>query len=652
MTRAALPNMGTPASVNLQHVRFRADLRIAMHHRLALFFALALACLVTTADALSPSIQTVASSPQSSTASGMPAPAGLIANIENRSATSLNGAWHFIVDPYDTGYWDYRHQPRKDGYFERAVPKTKRDLVEYDFEKSDTLMVPGDWNSQKKELFYYEGTVWYERSFSYRKPAGRRVFLAVGAANYLARVWMNGAAACEHEGGFTGFNCEVTPLVKDGDNFVVISVNNNRRRDAVPTDITDWWNYGGLTRDVELVDVPATFLEDYALHLAKGAGDRLEGFVQVNGGTAPVTLRIPELRVEQTFQPGADGTAPIRLELKGLQRWSPERPRLYDVEFQAGGETIRDRIGFRTIEVKGRDILVNGVPTFFRGICLHEEAPMRSGRASTEQDAVTALGWVKELDANFARLAHYPHNRNLARVADRAGLFLWSEIPVYWTIQWENPATLALAKRQLAEMIRRDKNRASVVVWSVGNETPVTPPRLAFMTELARTARALDPTRPISAALETHYAESNAKIIDDPLGAELDILGCNEYVGWYERTPEDADGISWKTIYDKPLIMTELGGDAKAGLHGGADERWTEEYQENLYRHQVGMLKKIDFLRGTSPWILMDFRSPRRVLPGIQDNFNRKGLISDRGEKKKAFFVLKEFYGSLAIAGR
>jgi beta-glucuronidase len=171
------------------------------------------------------------------------------------------------------------------------------------------------------------------------------------------------------------------------------------------------------------------------------------------------------------------------------------------------------------------------------------------------------------------------------------------------------------------------------------------------MSELARTAHALDPLRPVSAALETHYAEPDVKVIDDPLGRELDILGCNEYVGWYERTPEDADAISWKTIYDKPLIMTEFGGDAKAGLHGAPNQRWTEEYQENLYRHQVGMLKRIGFLRGTSPWILTDFRSPRRVLPGVQDNFNRKGLISDRGEKKKAFFVLKDFYASLA-AGR
>ncbi len=590
----------------------------------------------------------LASGGRAADAPAMPGPAGLLVNVEHRKSVSLNGTWRYIVDPYDNGYYDYRHQPRKDGFFLNARKQNDRDLVEYDFEQSETIQVPGDWNSQKKDLFYYEGTVWYERPFTYRKPASGRVFLYVGAANYLSRLWVNGQPVCEHEGGFTSFNCEVTKELKDGDNFVVIYMNNQRKRDAVPTDMTDWWNYGGLTRDVELVEVPAAFVEDYFFEAPKGAPGVIEGWVQVNGGSAGVTVRIPELALEQKLQPDAAGRAAFRFAAPGLKLWSPASPKLYEVTVEAGGEVVRDTIGFRTVEVRGRDILVNGKSVFLRGISMHEEAPMRPGRAYSEADATTLLGWVKELNGNFARLAHYPHNRNMSRVADRAGLFLWSEIPVYWTIDWENPATLANAKRQLAEMIRRDKNRASVILWSVGNETPVIPARLTFMTSLVRTAHGLDPSRPITAALETHYAEPNVKMIDDPLGRELDVLGCNEYVGWYERTPEDADLITWKTIYDKPLVMSEFGGDAKAGLHGTKDQRWTEEYQENIYRHQAVMLPKIDFLRGMSPWILNDFRSPRRVLPGIQDNYNRKGLVSDTGEKKKAFAVLREFYATLA----
>jgi beta-glucuronidase len=132
--------------------------------------------------------------------------------------------------------------------------------------------------------------------------------------------------------------------------------------------------------------------------------------------------------------------------------------------------------------------------------------------------------------------------------------------------------------------------------------------------------------------------------VDDALGQALDVIGVNEYIGWYEKNPEAADSTQWRIDYQKPLIVSEFGGDAKAGLHGGDKDRWTEEYQANIYRHQLGMLNRIAPLRGISPWILMDFRSPRRPLAGIQDGFNRKGLISDQGQKKQAFFILQKAY--------
>ena len=140
------------------------------------------------------------------------------------------------------------------------------------------------------------------------------------------------------------------------------------------------------------------------------------------------------------------------------------------------------------------------------------------------------------------------------------------------------------------------------------------------------------------------HAEGNTKIVDDPLGQALDVIGVNEYIGWYEHHPETADVTEWRIEYQKPLIVSEFGGDAKAGLHGGDNDRWTEEYQANIYRHQLPMLNRISQLRGLSPWCLMDFRSPNRPLSGIQDEFNRKGLISDQGQKKAAFFVLQKAY--------
>ena len=573
---------------------------------------------------------------------------GPIQNTDGRKTISLDGQWQVIVDPYESGFYDYRYQPSANGYFRNAKPKSKSDLIEYDFDKSGTLKVPGDWNTQSAQLFFYEGTVWYKKSFDYQRKADTRLFVYFGAANYVADVYLNGEKVGQHEGGFTPFNFEITRLVRETGNFLVVKVDNKRRRDAVPTLMTDWWNYGGLTRHVKLVETPSTFVHDYLIQLQKGTRDRVRGSVRLNGArlNQRVTIRIPEASVSRTFAADESGLAAIDFRAD-LKLWSPEDPKLYDVVVEAEADQVRDQIGFRSIETRGTEILLNGRPIFLRGICMHEEAPVRGGRAYSLEDARTLLGWARELGANFVRLAHYPHNELIIREADRMGILLWSEIPVYWTILWDNPATLENARNQLGEMIARDKNRAAVVIWSVANETPLSDARLSFLKNLVSHARSLDQGRLISAAMERHYINPTTQMIDDPLGEFLDVLGCNEYVGWYDGLPAKADRIEWKSKYDKPLIMSEFGADALYGHHGDALTRWTEEYQENLYQHQIAMLRKIPFLRGTSPWILTDFRSPRRPLPGIQDYWNRKGLISSGGERKKAFYVMQQWYREL-----
>ncbi|MFZ0429688.1 MAG: glycoside hydrolase family 2 TIM barrel-domain containing protein [Acidobacteriota bacterium] len=581
-------------------------------------------------------------------AAGQARAADLITNVDGRTTTSLDGKWEIIIDPYETGYYDYRYQPGDNGYFKNHQARNKSDLVEYSFDSSELLDVPGDWNTQQEKLLFYEGTIWYKKSFDFRKKPGTRVFLYFGAANYQSHVYLNGERLGGHAGGFTPFDFEITDRLRDQDNYVVVKVDNTRHRDALPTVNTDWWNYGGLTRRVLLIEVPSTFVQDYFIQLDKGSQSHISGWVQLNGEqkNQSVRIRIPEANIDRSFQAGADGRAEVSFD-SSLELWSPEHPKLYTVLISTPTDTVQDSIGFRTIETRGTDILLNGQPIFLRGVCLHEEAPFRSGRAFSEADARTLLGWAKELGCNFVRLAHYPHNEFMTRQADRLGLLVWSEIPVYWTILWENPDTLENAKHQLTEMITRDKNKASVILWSMANETPLSDARLDFLKQLTDLARRLDPTRLLTAAMERHYTDPVTQMIDDPLGQYLDVLGCNEYIGWYDGLPDKCDLVQWKSAYDKPLIMSEFGGGALYGFHGDDQTRWTEEFQESLYLHQTRMLRKIPFLRGTTPWILMDFRSPRRPLPRIQDFFNRKGLISDRGEKKKAFFVMQEFYREL-----
>lgn len=574
----------------------------------------------------------------------------VLVDADHRKSQSLNGEWHYIVDPYGGGLYNFHRELRKDGFFLDGAPETgSNGLVEYDFSKSPTLMVPGDWNTQRESLFYYEGMLWYQRDFTYHPIAGHKTFLHIGAANYKSIAWVNGAKACSHEGGFTAFDCDVSTSVHAGRNFVVIVVDNARLADGVPTLNTDWWNYGGLTRDVSLIDVPDQYIDEYDLHLNH---DRtaIEGSVHVEGANPgdKVTISLPELNRSITAKLGADHRASVSLSAMGVSFWTPEAPRLYKVRLQIGEDSIDDVMGFRTVEVQGTEILLNGKPVFLRGISIHAEAPIRGGRADNDQDVATLLGWAKELGCNYVRLAHYPHDERMTRAADQLGLMVWSEIPVYWAEHFGDPAVLIKAESQLTEEIRRDQNKASIVLWSVANETPLTSERTAFLKKLASDVRSLDPTRLVTAALLVR-TEGHDKYVDDPLGDALDVIGMNEYIGWYEQTPQDADLTKWHIGYEKPLIVSEFGADAKAGLHGGANERWTEEFQASVFQHQLPMLSKIPQFRGLSPWILMDFRSPMRQLPGVQDGFNRKGLISNKGEKKQAFYVLQKAYSAWAI---
>ena len=579
------------------------------------------------------------------------APSTELVAVDQRASLSLDGDWHVMADPYQAGLYSFHNAFNTEGYFRDEEGHVGGDkLIEYNFSKSPTIKVPGDWNTQKEWLRLYEGSLWYERKFTYQPEAGHRAFLHIGAANYKSVAAVNGKLVCSHEGGFTPFDCEITDLVKPGENSVVIEVDDTRIADGIPTLKTDWYNYGGLTRDVSVVTVPKAFVDDFELHLDRETRSKISGYVHVEGAAAgaPVSVDIPELKAHADGITDADGRVAIALEPKGLTLWSPETPKLYKVTLKAGADTLTDEMGFRTIETQGTKILLNGKPIFLHGVSIHAEAPYRTGRAYSEQDVDTLLGWVKELGGNYARLAHYPHDQRMTRAADRMGILIWSEVPVYWAEQFEKEEVFAKAQQQMHEMIRRDRDKASVILWSIANETPNTPERTAFLTRSADYVHQQDPTRLVTAALLVH-GEGNKKYIDDPLGKSLDVIGFNEYIGWYEKTPEAADTMEWNVAYDKPLIVSEFGGGAKAGLHGRDDERWTEEYEANIYRHQIGMLNRIPQLRGMTPWVLMDFRSPVRQLPGIQDGFNRKGLISDQGEKKKAFFVLQKAYKDGAV---
>ena len=568
-----------------------------------------------------------------------------LGNVLNREKISLNGDWNYIVDVQEEGYYDYRMNPTPWGFFRNAKPQRPEDLIEYDFDKAATMQIPSDWNTKDDRLFFYEGTVWFKKSFNYTKKPGKRALLYFGAVNYEAIAYLNGKILGIHEGGFTAFNYDVTDIIKDGENVVIVKVDNKRKKENVPTQIFDWWNYGGITRDVFIVETDDIYIENYNFDLDKTNKNQIYFSINLNTKSAgkTVEISIPELKIRQSFTSNRNGVIEGMLTAKNLTLWSPENPKLYDVELKLGASILKDQIGFRTIETQGKKILLNGKSIFLRGISIHEEKTNGGGRANSPEDAKKLLSMAKELGCNFVRLAHYPHNEYMVREAEKMGILVWSEIPVYWTIDWKNPGTLLNAKRQLTDMILRDQNRANVIIWSIANETPHGNDREKFLAQLASHARSLDSTRLISMAMEVLSAANYHNKLQDNMNKYVDVISFNQYIGWY-RDVNDAPKMTWEIPYDKPVIVSEFGVGAKYGLHGAKNQRWTEEFQENLYIENVAMLDKIDGLAGTTPWILKDFRSPRRVLDGVQDYYNRKGLYSDKGEKKKAFYVLQDWY--------
>jgi beta-glucuronidase len=586
----------------------------------------------------------------------------LLLTGQRADVQDLSGRWTYSKDYYRTGLTDIngwvaksRMQRHRDLDIAGEEAKPGTAFFEFDLDRGPAMEIPGAWNAATPELRWYDGLIWFQRRFDVPAPAaGGRSFLRFEAVNYRAHVYLNGKEVGRHEGGFTPFVLEVTDALRAQGNRLVVGVDSKHDAQSIPGEITDWDLYGGITRPVKLIHTPATFIDDATLRLTDAG--RLVGSVQLNGAQAAgqaVTLQIDGLNLRAEATTGANGEARFDIAAPAtLKRWSPESPQLYAVRFAAGTDAVSDRIGFRTLAVKGADILLNGKPLMLRGVSIHEEElGANPARRLTDAAARALLGEVKQgLNGNYVRLSHYPHSETMLRAADELGLLVWSEIPVYWTVDWDNPAVLLKARRMQAEAIYRDRNRAALVMWSVGNETPVADNRTRFHAELAATVRELDPSRLISAALLVERQGDTVKIAD-PLLPHLDVMAVNTYAGWYgDDKLSDLARLKWALPTDKPLIASEFGADALAGHHdlGGQPKKWSEEFQAAYYRETLAMLSRIPNLRGLSPWVLKDFRSPRREHPVFQNGWNRKGLMSETGQRKLAFDVLAEHYKVLA----
>ena len=433
--------------------------------------------------------------------------------MAGRAPESLTGDWAFTVDPFEEGL--------RQGWVRNCfLPLDGRTTPwDYDISEGTTAKVPGVWNLARDEWRHYESLAWYGRWIE-EAPArdDERVFLRIGAANYETLVFLNGFFFGRHLGGSTPFFVELTGHLT-GRDFLHLAVDNRRSDDRVPMRHVDWFNYGGVFRDVELLRLPTVFIRDAFIRYDAEARAVAVDLQLSDRVDAVAEVTIPDLGVIASVQVRAgQGRATIDAVPGGIAFWSPDAPRLYAVEVSCGDDRIRDHIGFRTLSVEDGEVLLNGEPIFLRGICVHED-DLRQGRATDDADIERRIADAKALGCNMLRLAHYPHHERVAELADRHGLMLWSEIPVYWAIAFDKPDVLADARNQLVELIRRDRNRASIVAWGVGNETADSDERLAFMTELVETVRRWDPSRLAAAACLVNKAERR---IEDRLAPLLD----------------------------------------------------------------------------------------------------------------------------------
>ncbi|MGF7139969.1 glycoside hydrolase family 2 protein [Roseimarinus sediminis] len=562
-------------------------------------------------------------------------------NIDNRNTTSLNGSWQVILDP--TGAGDYRQ------VWQERKAQSKTEFVEYSFDGGPYLQVPGDFNSQRCDLTNLEGTVWYKKPFTHVAREGKRTFVYFGAVNHKADVYLNGEKLGSHEGGFTPFQFELTGKVTNGTNTLIVRANNSRQGNALPGYGYDWFNYGGITRDVYLVETSQTFIHDYFIQLKKGSLNSVEGWVKLNGNnlSQEVVVEIPELKLKHRSKTDATGKA--KLEFKSnFELWSPTQPKLYTVVISSETDQVTDEIGFRCIEVEGNKVLLNKQPLFLKAVNMHEENPYKAARAFSSGDNQILLNAAKDLGCNLLRLSHYPYNEKMIKQAEKMGMMVWSELPIYQHIEFSDSTVPCKMETMLNEMLTRDKNRCGVVVWSLSNETyPDTPNRNKALIDLTQKCKALDSTRLIVHVINTQGYSNNTFNVWDPLYNYSDLIALNEYIGWYIPWKGKPSETNWNIAFpDKPVFISEFGGEALYGSKGPTDEAayWTEEYQANIYKDQIEMFTTIPNLCGVCPWLLFDYRSLGRMNQLYQNGYNRKGLLSEKGQKKKAWYVMNEYF--------
>ena len=571
-----------------------------------------------------------------------------------RSLLNLSGVWEFKVDS--------NHIGEKENWY-------------LGLNQSKPIAVPASWNDQYDELRDYMGFAWYEKNtFIPKSWKGQKVYVRFGSANYAAKVWLNGKLLGAHEGGHLPFTFDISDIVNwDASNKIVVQVENILKPERVPPgNVTteghfknypagnfDFFPYCGLERPVWVYAVPTNHISDIVITnqlessfatvniKIKKEGAVKNGKVVINGNNNTYEK-------EFSFQ-GEE--ASVQLKIDNPHLWDINDPFLYEVTVNLlNGKEIADnyqsKIGIRNIAVNKSQLLLNGKPIVLKGFGKHEDFPVL-GKGTSEPVIVKDFSLLKWIGANSFRTSHYPYDEEYLNMADREGILIIDEIPAVGLFFDKNIAQVnqrkEMCKQQIKELINRDKNHPSLIMWSVANEPGLGSSYLKkessdslsfnFFKELVTTAKNQDPSRLVTlvGADQEPYEWFNL----------VDVVCINRYFGWYSQTGDIKEGAKLlnkeldvlHNKINKPIMLTEFGADAYAGMHAEVPEMFTEEYQRDFIKAYLEVLDTKDFVCGAHVWCFADFKTSQgdRRFGG----YNWKGVFTRDRKPKMAAYYLK-----------
>ena len=560
---------------------------------------------------------------------------------------SLNGEWKYFVDLENEGiknaFWGV-------------------EWITQRYDSLNKIILPNNWNIIP-ELDKYEGVIWFFYTFDFPDDNKNNLqnfdtFIQFKAVNYNTSLWINGIKCGNHKGNFLPFKFQIKPDLFNKNNCIAVRVENFRKKNRIPTRSRDWFNWGGIYRDIDLLLCEKHRIDWIGVKTTtqKGGDARVEvAYELLTPQLAPedqigiswkllylgnISSQNPQrgepLLVDEGVISNYSDRNSFSFHIEKANPWTINDPQLYQLEMSLQGshEPYIVRFGIREIKAVGPTLFINNKSVSLQGISLHEELYPYGRAIPLDRRREDVLN-IKKLGFNALRTGHYPHDESIYEICDEEGLLVLEEIPVYWGIDFSSKKVLKNAARMLTDMIRRDFNHPSIICWSTGNEIPILNKdcRL-FMSALVRHSKTLDTSRLTSFVVDFWAAIVAPKeFVED-----IDILCVNEYIGWYYLSVYNLNiflDCMHQRFRRKTIFVTEFGAGAQYEVHDSSNlpMKYSEERQASILGHSIKVMNSKTYINGWFIWIYRDFRSHMR-LNQFQNGYNRKGIVSEKNEKK------------------